>query len=407
MTPATGIELEGVRHVTLDEPELRAHVIAPPALAHVISSRGLEEGLAPAKFKFPTKPTRKKHQFDGGAFCDDLHKALKDSVAGYVMRMRQNGATIYTLEWNWAKEPDDGGEGWNPDVRMHIASCSKLVTAIAMTKLLHDKNISYDAPIISHLPNYWVKGPNVDKITFANLMTHRSGLAYQVPTSASDYAFMKSQIAAGTHNIGNYSYQNMNFGLCRILISTINGNIAPSTTFPFPFLPNPNDMVWDLVTINAYAQYVNSHVFSPANVSGPTLTHPSPDALAYTFPVSGHGWNSGDLSTMAGGAGWHMSVDDLLKVMHTFRKSGSILPATEAQKILDLGFGIDMILSTPLGNLYNKNGSWGDGGGHIEQSLAYFFPENIECVVLANSPIGNPAKFFRDVVTQIYTKHVT
>ena len=110
---------------------------------------------------------------------------------------------------------------------------------------------------------------------------------------------------------------------------------------------------------------------------------------------------------MAGGAGWHMSVDDLLKVMHTFRKAGSILPAAEAQKILDRGFGIDMILSTPLGNLYNKNGLWEDGGGHVEQSLAYFFPENIECVVLANSPIGKPAQFFRDVVTQIYTKHVT
>ena len=110
---------------------------------------------------------------------------------------------------------------------------------------------------------------------------------------------------------------------------------------------------------------------------------------------------------MSGGAGWHMSVDDLLSVMHTFRKSGTIMPATEAQKVLDRGFGIDMILSTPLGNLYNKNGLWADGAAHTEQSLAYFLPENIEMVVLANSPIGKPPKFFRDVVTQIYTAHVT
>jgi CubicO group peptidase (beta-lactamase class C family) len=406
MSPSAALKVEGVRNVALDEPALRAHVITPPALAHVVSSRGLEEGMQAAKFTFP--PTKKKiHTFDGAGFCDALHAALKDSVAGYVMRMRQNGATIYTLEWNWAKEPVDGGEGWNPDVRMHIASCSKLVTAIAMTKLLHDKGISYDAPIISHLPNYWVKGPGVDKITFAQLMTHHSGLAYQLPTSASDYAFMKAQVAAGVPNIGKYSYQNMNFGLCRILISTINGNIAPSTTFPLSFLPDANDMAWDYVTINAYAAYVNSHVFSPSGVSGPTLTHPSPDALAYTFPVSGSGWNSGDLSTMAGGAGWHMSVDDLLSVMHTFRKAGSILPATEAQNILDRSFGIDLTLPTPLGDLYNKNGLWADGAGHTEQSLAYFFPQNIECVVLANSPIGNPAKFFRDVVTQIYVSHVT
>ena len=46
---------------------------------------------------------------------------------------------------------------------------------------------------------------------------------------------MKSEIAAGTQNLGKYSYQNMNFGLCRILISTINGNIKPSQTFNLPF----------------------------------------------------------------------------------------------------------------------------------------------------------------------------
>ena len=151
---AVAMQLEGVHDVLVEEAALRAHVLKPPSLARVVSSRGLEEGLGPAHYKFP----KKVHAFDGSGFCDALHKALKDSVAGYVMRMRQNGKTIYTLEWNWAKEPSDGGEGWNPDVRMHIASCSKLVTAIAMTRLLHEKNISYDAPIIHHLPELLGEG---------------------------------------------------------------------------------------------------------------------------------------------------------------------------------------------------------------------------------------------------------
>src|SRR5262249_13118829 len=184
------------------------------------------------------------------------------SVNGYVMRLRQHGATIYTLQWEWAKRPVDGGEGWNPDVRMHIASCSKLVTAIAMTRLLNAKGIAYDTPIAPYLPKYCTKGPNANQITFRHLMTHRSGLDFNVSSSASDYAFMKGQIAAGTTHLNQYWYQNMNFGLCRILISTINGNISTSATFSKPGVPNWNDLVWDAITISAYAKYVRDHVFT-------------------------------------------------------------------------------------------------------------------------------------------------
>jgi hypothetical protein len=64
------------------------------------------------------------------------------------------------------------------------------------------------------------------------LMTHTSGVAYGDTSSQSDYEFMKEQVAAGTTHLGQYSSQNMNFGLCRILISTINGNIPVDWSFP-------------------------------------------------------------------------------------------------------------------------------------------------------------------------------
>ncbi len=72
---------------------------------------------------------------------------------------------------NWAKEPLDGSEAWTPDTRMHVASLSKIVTAVAMTRLLDGAGISPATPIIDYLPRYWVKGPNVDQITFAELST--------------------------------------------------------------------------------------------------------------------------------------------------------------------------------------------------------------------------------------------
>src|SRR3569833_1514708 len=100
----------------------------------------------------------------------------------------------------------------------------------------------------------------------------------------------------------------MNFGLCRILLSTITGVLSTNAVFNIPFLSNFNDLVWDFATINGYSAYVNAHVFAPAGVSGPSLDHPNPDALAYNFPVNGNGWNSGNLASMSGGAGWHASV---------------------------------------------------------------------------------------------------
>ena len=61
---------------------------------------------------------------------------------------------------------------------------------------------------------------------------------------------------------------------------------------------------------------------------------------------------------------------------------------------------------TPAGTLYNKNGLWQNGSGQTEQSLAYFLPQDMELVVLANSRVGSPPVFFRDLVTNLYVDHL-
>jgi CubicO group peptidase (beta-lactamase class C family) len=402
-------KLSGIHDLKLNLDVIQKHVIRPNHVIDVVSSRGIEEGTPIPTLKLPKAPT---YHLDVDGFGKALHGALKDAVVGYVMRIRQKGNTIYTLQWNWSKTPADGGTGWSPSVPMHIASCSKLITGIAMTKLLNDKSKSFDTPIIGYLPKYWSKGQNVNKITFRHLMTHTSGFLYGVKTSASDFETMKAQVAAGVTNLGKAQYQNMNFGLCRILIATMNGNVSPEFTIPVTTGPLPgmttdmNDVVWDALAIQAYVQYVQDRVFKPSGVSVATLAHTQPNALAYTFPAGANGWNSGDLSSVSGGAGWHVSVDDLLNVMGTLRRKGTIMSTAHAQAMLDAGFGIDVRASTPLGLLYNKNGAWGDKDGRIEQSLAYFLPEDMELVVLANSPVVSTDKLFRDFVTELYMANI-
>ena len=134
--------------------------------------------------------------------------------------------------------------------------------------------------------------------------------------------------------------------------------------------------------------------------------HEPADALAYNFPVSGNGWNSGDLTTMAGGAGWHMSVNELLDVMGAFRRSGTIMSPAAAQTLLDDEFGIDWRISTPLGFYYAKNGMWSDPCGHLEQSVAFYLPADMELVLLVNSPVNAPGQFLYTVVANAYTNNI-
>jgi len=412
--------LEQVRGVDIDEATVLAHVIRPDNLLGTSSDRG-PEGVPPEDFPVPPSPSPKPgprpgpsphYGFNAAGFVQQVAEFLTGNVAGYSIRLNENGSSIGVVDWNWAKEPQDGSEAWTPGVRMHVASLSKIVTAAAMTRLLGAAGIPASTPIIDYLPAYWVKGPNVDQITFAELLTHTSGLAFGATNSRSDFEWMKEQIAAGTTHIGQFSYQNMNFGLCRILLATINGNVSVDWFLQDPIVPATLiDSSWDATTISAYASYVASEVFAPSGVTGPDFTHDAADALAYNFPVTGNGWNSGDLATMAGGAGWHMSADEFLDVMAAFRRGGTIVTAAQAQGMLDDGFGIDFSVDTDLGFYYAKNGGWNDGV-HEEQCVAFFLPLNMELVVLVNSPVFEGAAnltidWLYQFVMAAYFNHIT
>jgi len=388
----------------LTEAKIKAHVIAPAhtrniRIEEVNPDREVRYKIQLLNRKFNTTP-----KLDLGAFGLAVHNVLKDSVTGYILQVRQNGNLVHNGIWNWAQTPADQNKGWNEDTRMHVASVSKFLTAVGLVKALDTKGISYDAKIINYLPSYWSKGNNIDKITFRNLLTHTSG--FSSGSSASDYGFMKSKVAAGVSNVGSYDYQNMNFGLARILIPIINGNISKGAMYRLF-----NDEYWDVVTLGYYKDYMQANVFTPAGVNNAGF-EPIPggkNALAYKFPYGNiGGWNSGDLATVAGGAGWRLSIRELLNVMNYVRRKNTIIPAQKAQYMLDNYFGIDQIIDTPAGKIYNKNGAWGsycdDKGKHCktEQCVAYFLPNGMELVLFVNSPIGSEGFSLRGIVKDAF-----
>ena len=283
---------------------------------------------------------------------------------------------------------------------MHVASVSKLLTAMGVAKALDLKGISYDAKIVDYLPNYWVKGSKINQITFRHLLQQNSGFATN--SSSSDYDFMKTMVKNGVSGVGSYDYENMNFGICRILIPIVMGNIKKDVKFTDEVATN--DSTWDAVTLYHYKNFMQSRVFSPSGVQNVSYDHVAGEkkALAYKFPAgNGQGWDSGDLGSVVGGAGWRLSTKELLAVMATFRK-GSIVSTSKAQGCLDNYFGLDQILDSPAGKLYNKNGGWGDGIGRTEQCVAYFLPNNTEVAIFVNSPVSAQGTFLRSLINTAY-----
>jgi hypothetical protein len=396
--------------------DVKAHVIAPrhvadarsedndPAREIAYRTPALDAAPALDRIAAPGTLVAAVPTVNLGAFGLAIHKILKDSVAGYMLQVRQNGVLVHVGQWSWAQTPANLGMGWSQNSRMHVASVSKFLTAVALVKALDSKGISYDAKMVDYLPSYWAQGSNVGLITFRHLLTHRSG--FKNNGSATDFTTMKLRLATGVlaADVGAYNYQNLNFGLMRILIPIINGDVAKGTAFSNETVIN--DQVWDVVALFHYKNYVQAKVFTPAGVIGATFvpTNDGTNALAYkaAYPLNAEpGWDSGDLSSVAGGAGWRLSTRELLNVMHHVRRMNTIVPAWKAQYMLDNRFGVDEAINTAAGTLYNKNGAW-TASGKKEQCVAYFLPNGMELALFVDSPVGKGDRLLRTIVTNAY-----
>jgi hypothetical protein len=223
---------------------------------------------------------------------------------------------------------------------------------------------------------------------------------------------MQANVEAGV-NAGDVGverdYENMNFGLLRILIATIAGYIHPNTDFGAEFF---NDTMWGLLTTLAYDDYMQKHVFSPVGAS-PRLSKTALTALAYRYDGTGPGWNTGSFLGSPGGVGWHMTINEVLNVARGLR-TGQILSGIDAQILLDQSWGLDSPINgydTDAGRLYYKGGLWSDNLANPsvarhELTWLLMAPDNIEIVVFVNSPITAAGLSLQNLVRTVYENNI-
>ncbi len=366
-----------------------------------IGDHGVEDMILPTAGASSAWP----HKLDVPAFGKSLVDALNGKCAGCVIRLLEPGGIGLTSWTGYARMPGpDGDQLWNSDIRMHVASVSKLVTAMAAARLLADYDISPDSPIQGYLPGYWSRGVDVHKVTYAGLLTHTSGF-FNAGESDSDYGQLQAQIGRGVYGVGTRRYENTNFSMFRVLIATITGDV-PANLYLAALSRDDNDRLWEALTIRSYRNYVNAVVLAPSGVVGPTLEHPADAALGYGFPVSGAGWNSGDRSPDGGGDGWHMSADDLVQLMRSYHRGQTVVSNARADEMLRRGFGIDWIEQTSAGTIYGKNGNWSNPSGQQEQATVYFLPHGMYLAVLVNSPITAMNSSLLRIVRDAFVKNL-
>lgn len=380
----------------------KTHVIRPAHTRGVVCDKGVSAKLRRVKLGRTLRKVDTTPRLDIDAFGPALHAKLSKSVQGYAWQLRRGGTVMHNGLWEWGRSPANGGQGWTMDTRMHIASVSKLMTAMAMVHKLRSSNRHLNDKIAEHLPEYWTLGTKTGDITFRQLLNHTAG--FRVPGSATDFATMKSKVAEGvaaTHR--KYAYENVNFALCRVLIPVLHGWINRTDTHG-----SATDTIWDVRSTTRFREYCNKYVFAPSGVPTVGFKPGSGDALAYRASGGGSGWDSGDLTTVSGGAGFRMSVNEVLDVMGTFRRAGTIVPTSEVSSFLNKDLGIDQRIDTPAGRLYNKNGAWGPGDGRLEQCVAVFLPQDMELCLFVNSEIitGGSKVSLRQTVTDTYVANL-
>jgi CubicO group peptidase (beta-lactamase class C family) len=161
---------------------------------------------------------------------EQVEEAIGYGFDGMIVYVDQAGKQpqFYTGGWKdrEKKIPAD------PKSLFKIASISKLYTAVAATKLVKEKRLSFDKTLADYLPELNERIENADEITLKMMIQHRSG----IPNFTDNPAFWKNEEENGKNALDfaldlpasfkpdkGYEYSNTNYLLLRKILDKVLG----------------------------------------------------------------------------------------------------------------------------------------------------------------------------------------
>ncbi len=308
---------------------------------------------------------------------------------GYAIYSFPNGKVLKRIASGGLRRTvaDGKEEAYDTKKTQQIASLSKMLTTLGVMHLLEQKKISLDASIDPYLPPDWQRGENIASITFRELLTHKSGFRNCTSCNNNYYIYLKNLVAGGVTlaDKANFSYDNANFGLCRVIIPYLKG------------FANDPVLADDIETSQIYDQYMQEAIFTPSGVTDAATDAGADPTLAYSFPYNNVvGFNAGNFRYNNGGFGWYLSLEDYAHILQTFLTTEIIVSAQTRDQILSDQLGCYKT-TYPGHTYYSHNGQWWDGGSPLRAFNTGFaiLPDKTFAVLFLNSepvPGGNTSQ---------------
>jgi Beta-lactamase len=331
-------------------------------------------------------------------FATKICGALANRVVGYACLVGEMRPIFGGLARTNANPPS---APMTPSSVTNIASLSKTLTAIAVLQLLARNGLTIDAKFWPYLYPDWKRGPNVEQLTFKELLTHASGFAQTSQSACGDaiaYSALEKLVADGVSQsaIGAPSYGNCNFALLRELMPALQGRSLMN------YANGPQRAQESSLL---YIDYVNTNVLQPVGIP---FSHCKPplgagEILSYPSPArSPTGVNWGDWSLQCGSGGWALSANDVFAVLNNLARENVLLSGAAKREMFANCLGWDCAVRSDCPNPYVcKNGDLNNGEGAAVWIYGGVFKCDVPVVVVVNSPLPPPYQASGDIIALV------
>lgn len=336
-------------------------------------------------------------------FAAALCGGLEGAVAGYAClvgdRPPISGGVARTDE-------DPPRLAFSAAARINVASLTKIATTVLILRLLEENGLTEEAKIAPLLYPDWPRGPNVERLTFRDLLTHRSGL--NDCEESETYGQMRAIIAQGARAeaIGKPAYGNCNFALLRELTPALMHRSLTLTS------DGPRRAI---ASAALFLAALNAKALAPAGI-GPRDCRPARGALSYPAPPGeAHGEAWGDWTLKCGATGLQVSAEDLHALLLALISGEALLKRDTVRRVFAECLGSDCAVGADCGSArFCKQGKLTAPNGAALWAYAGIVKCDVPVVLLVNSELpaqyqrnGNVFALVRDALTTAAVKGET
>ena len=313
-----------------------------------------------------------------------LEKICKNGKAvGLNLALYDGDGILFNYNYGFANK--EQGIKSNNDSLYMIGSNTKVLTALAILKLMEEGKLSLEDDVRKHIPEFEVQSYfEYDKITVKNLLMHRSGLVsdlfHLILDKKRDYHDVIPELRETylTATPGKmFSYSNVGYTVLGIVIERVSGL--------------------------SYTEYIQEEIAKPLGIQVHFLLNegdriPFADTVSLSYDKKGKAMEDNLSTLLPAGSNTYMSLLDFIKLGQMFLKKDEVLlkkETLELMETLDLEEPIDRDVYNVGFGLIHKQYDMGEQVGKVlghggnttcHHSMFNYIPElGVGIVVMTNS----------------------